>query len=81
MHDNAKPHIEETVSEYIARQSFEVITWPSMSCDLNIIENVWGIMLRDWPNMPIRTHDLLREVVQDRWNDLRNKPGNLRKII
>lgn len=79
MHDNAKPHAADIVSNYLAKQPFEVIQWPSLSCDCNPIENIWGIMIQDWPTITETNARLkaarLSEIVHERWNDLRARPG------
>lgn len=75
MQDNSSVHKEHRVMALLGRQTFETMDWPALSPDLNPIENVWSYMIRDWPMMQNRTDAALNELVQQRWNELRNNPG------
>lgn len=75
MQDNSPVHTATQVMEYLTRQPYETMDWPPLSPDLNPIENVWSIMMRDWPLMENRNQESLDELVQRRWNNLRNNPG------
>lgn len=75
MQDNSPVHTAGRVMALLARQNFETLDWPPLSPDLNPIENVWSYMIRDWPLMQNRTDNALDELVQRRWNELRNNPG------
>lgn len=78
MQDNSPVHTAGCVMGLLSRQAFETMAWPPMSPDLNPIENVWSYLIRDWPNMERRTEDALDELVQRRWNELRNNRGENR---
>lgn len=45
-HDNAKPHTAKSTKKWINDHRLNVMPWPSMSPDLNPIENCWGHMVR-----------------------------------
>lgn len=75
MQDNCPVHKSERVMNYLSNQTFETMAWPPCSPDLNPIENVWGYITRDWPQMERRTNEALDAIVQERWNNLRQDPG------
>ena len=42
--DNAPAHTATSTRDYFVRRNIPVLEWPPYSPDLNIIENVWGIV-------------------------------------
>ena len=45
-HDNAPIHTARAVKQWISGQNVQLLEWPPYSPDLNIIENVWGLLSR-----------------------------------
>lgn len=75
MHDNSPVHTARIVSEFLSKQSFKTMSWPPYSPDANPIENVWAYMTRSWPSMENRTVEALDGIIQEKWEELRHKPG------
>ena len=46
-HDNAPAHASKSTKEWLAANGIATLEWPSVSPDMNPIENIWGIMCRN----------------------------------
>jgi DDE superfamily endonuclease len=47
MQDNASIHTAKVITNWFKEQGIEVVEWPPISPDLNLIEYVWAC-LKDW---------------------------------
>ena len=46
LHDNAPIHTARKTTTFLEECGIEALDWPPNSPDLNIIENIWGMMAR-----------------------------------
>ena len=75
VHDNSSVHTAHITRNWFANHpEVEKIDWPRKSPDLNPIENLWGIMVKEWRSGQHRTRDALIQHVNNVWNNLRERP-------
>jgi len=71
MHDNAPPHRALITRAFLAENNIPTLDWPSVSPDLNPIENLWGIMKRQLKNSELETNpDALFLKLTDIWDNI-----------
>lgn len=73
MQDNASVHKSASTTNWLALRKIDVLDWPSRSPDLNPIENVWGILVRQVykDNKQYSCLAELRQAIQSAWNNLK----------
>ena len=66
-HDNDPKHAAKKTEEFLRKKRVRVITWPSMSPDLNPIEHLWGILKRKVEQHNPSNKEELKEVIIREW--------------
>ena len=73
MHDNARPHVAWIYQQFLNINDVNVLTWPAVSPDMNLIEHIWDYLGRkvrargDVHNL----RDLENALIQE-WNNIPN---------
>lgn len=67
--DNCSVHTSKLMQNWFETQNIDVLDWPSLSPDLNIIENVWGELVRRvyGNGRQFRTVEELKSVLIEEW--------------
>lgn len=80
-HDNASIHSSNATKSFLSSNNIKVLTWPSCSPDLNPIENLWGLIVRQvYKNF--KQYNSINELwnaVQDAWYEI--EPEYLQNLI
>jgi len=80
--DNSGVHRARVVQEWLAAQpNLRTLNWPAKSPDMNVIENLWGIMVQEWnPQVP-RNRELLAQHITTQWENLRARPELFQNLV
>lgn len=75
-HDNAPIHTAGIINNWFTENNIEVLQWPALSPDLNIIENLWGWLVKEVyaGGRQFETKEQLIGAIRETWNDI---PRNL----
>ena len=46
MHDNARAHVARICRQFLKRNNVNVLPWPAVSPDMNLIEHIWDYLGR-----------------------------------
>lgn len=80
--DNSPIHTSRVVQEWFAQhQEIELIKWPPKGCDLNPIENLWGIMSKDWDVGEERNMHTIERKALEVWESIRRRPNICRRLV
>lgn len=80
--DNSGVHTShETQTWFRNHPEIQVINWPARSPDLNLIENVWALMVNRWEPRRERTVAALVNHATEVWEELRLRPDFLANLI
>ena len=65
--DNARPQSSQYTKTALRNMSITVSSWPSLSPDLNIIENMWAILKRRVRKHHATSIQALRRAIEEEW--------------
>ncbi len=79
--DNSSVHASEVVRNWFREHGIRILDWPSISPDLNPIENLWGILVRlVYPNgRQYNTVPELKRAILDAWSQIES--SILKKLV
>ena len=68
--DNAPCHVSKKTKAFLISEGVELMEWPPNSPDLNVIENVWGLMKIRLSAVERTTVKDWKDRIQQTWKDL-----------
>lgn len=72
--DRSPIHTSRAVTTWFANhQEFQLLDWPPKGCDINPIENLWGIMKSEW-EVQEKTKASIIQKSTETWESLRRTP-------
>lgn len=80
--DRSRIHTAHIVTEWFNRHpEIQVIDWPVKGCDINPIENLWGIMKQEIVMGPERTCDASDRSVREVSESVRLRPNVCERLV
>ena len=80
--DRCPVHMSRAVRTWFAEhQEIELLDWPSQGCDMNPIENLWGIMVNEWKDRQERTTHQLYAHISEVWESVRRRPRITENLV
>lgn len=72
LQDNCPVHKSQRTTQWLNANGISVLDFPSYSGDLNVIENVWGLITRNIArqNVHVQSREELIQVVQAAWAEI-----------
>ena len=73
--DNAPAHTAKKTKDMFLSEGLDVLPWPAKSVDLNIIENIWGWLVRRVSHgfRQFETVEVLKQCITFEWEKLSNE--------
>jgi len=72
--DNASIHVSASTLKWFTDKNINLLDWPSISPDLNPMENLWGVLVRDvYRNgRQYSTVSELKAAILNSWDEIEN---------
>lgn len=82
VHDRSPVHMSRVVRDWFREHPLiEVLEWPSKGCDMNVIENVWAMMVRTWDIHDERNREAIENHAIAEWENIRRVPNYTQRLI
>ena len=82
VHDNSPIHTSRVVRTWLAQHpEIVVINWPAKGCDINPIENLWAIMVREWDVGEQHTCQAIETKAFEVWESIRWRPNICQNLV
>ena len=80
--DNCPVHNARIVREWFESNNIETMLWPAKSPDLNVLENIWGLMTKKMYNINFKpeNRDSLVNAIELLWDELSDDPELTRNL-
>ena len=72
-HDNAPPHVSKYSKAALSKMHIIISSWPALSPDLNIIENVWALLKRAVRKHKAISTPSLKRAIMSEWSKIVTK--------
>lgn len=79
--DRSPIHTSRIVREWFSNHpELRLLDWPPKGCDINPIENLWGIMKREWEVEEKTKAEIIRKC-NEVWESIRRRPDTCSKLV
>lgn len=82
VHDRSPVHTSRLVRDWFTEHpDIHLIVLPTKGCDINVIENVWAMMLRTWDTQDERTLEAIENHATSEWRNLGLLPHYCQSLV
>lgn len=82
VHDKSPIHTSRLVRDWFAEHpDIQLIVLPTKGCDVNVIENVWAMMVRTWDTQDERNQEAIVNHATAEWENLKRLPNYCQRLV